>query len=169
MLGEQIDFDEAVEVVVDWVEDPANGSNWNNTLVIVTGDHETGYLTAGPGIFADRSLGEVSERTLSLEKIIESSGYRASWEDINGDSEIGDDETVYWAWNSKFHTNNLIPLYTKGFQSELFASYAINKDPVRGSYIDNTDVHHVMDTVISRPSANEGMNVNMVGIPNQIP
>lgn len=169
MLGEQIDFDDAVQVVVNWVEDPSNGSSWDNTLVMVTGDHETGYLTAGPGIFPDRSLGEVSERTLSLEKTVESSGYRASWEDINGDSEIGGDETVYWAWNSDTHTNNLIPLYTKGFKSELFASLAINKDHVRGYYLDNTDVHHVMDTVISRPSASADIDVNLVGIPNQIP
>ena len=169
MLGEQIDFDSAVEAVVDWVEDPANGSNWQNTLVIVTGDHETGYLTAGPGIFSDRSLGEVNERTLSLEQIVESSGYRASWEDINGDSEIDDNETVYWAWNSNTHINSLIPLYTKGFHSELFANFATNKDPVRGSYIDNTNVHHVMDTVMSRPSVSEDVDVNMVGIPNQMP
>lgn len=169
MLGEQIDFDEAVEAVVDWVEDPANGSNWNNTLVIVTGDHETGYLTAGPGIFADQSLGEVSERTLSLEKIVQGSGYRASWEDVDGDGEIGNDETVYWAWNSDKHTNNLIPLYAKGFNSELLASFAFNKDRVRGSFIDNTHVYHVIDAALSQPSASEGINVNMAGIPNQIP
>jgi alkaline phosphatase len=165
MIGEQIDFDEAVMAVVDWVEDPANGSNWDNTLVIVTGDHETGNLTAGPGIFSDQSLGEVNERTLPLEKIVESSGYRASWEDINEDSEIDDNETVYWAWNSSTHTNSLIPLYTKGFHSELFATFATNVDPVLGHYIDNTDVHKVMDSVVTSPIIIDNTGTGMVVIP----
>ncbi|WP_457755726.1 alkaline phosphatase [Thermodesulfatator indicus] len=44
MLEEIIDFDNAVKAVVDWVNDPNNGSNWDNTLVVVVADHETGHL-----------------------------------------------------------------------------------------------------------------------------
>ncbi len=44
MLEEMIDFDKAVKAVIDWVNDPSNGSNWDNTLVIVTADHECGHL-----------------------------------------------------------------------------------------------------------------------------
>ena len=44
LLEEMIDFDNAVKAVIDWVNDPTNGSNWDNTLVIVTADHETGHL-----------------------------------------------------------------------------------------------------------------------------
>ena len=44
LIEEQVDFDLAVDAVLAWVE--AN-SNWGETLLIVTGDHETGYLT-GP-------------------------------------------------------------------------------------------------------------------------
>ena len=100
MIGELIDFNEAVQEVIDWVEDPNNGSSWSNTLLIVTGDHETGYLTPGPGIFPNNSLGEVSERTLALEKMISGGdGRRASWEDDNGNYLIDGTEIVYWAWN----------------------------------------------------------------------
>ena len=42
MIEEQIDFDNAVQAVVKWVK---VNSNWGETLLIVTGDHETGYLT----------------------------------------------------------------------------------------------------------------------------
>lgn len=147
MIGEQIDFNNAVQAVVDWVEDPANGSSWENTLVIVTGDHETGYLTAGPGVFANQLLGEVSERTLGLEKPLAGSSRRASWEDIDGDSGIDPGETVYWAWHSGSHTNSLIPLFAKGAGAELFAPYATATDAVRGPYLDNTDVFKVMDAV----------------------
>jgi alkaline phosphatase len=39
MIEEHMDFDRAVQAVVDWVN--AN-SNWGETLLIVTNDHETG-------------------------------------------------------------------------------------------------------------------------------
>lgn len=45
MIEEEISFDRAVDTVLSWVD---QHSNWGETLVIVTSDHETGYLT-GPG------------------------------------------------------------------------------------------------------------------------
>lgn len=165
LIGEQAEFDEAVQAVVDWVEDPSNGSNWNHTLVIVTGDHETGYLTAGPGVFPNQPLGEVSGRTVSLEKEMEGSCCRASWEDGNENNMIDNGETVYWAWNTTGHTNNLVPLYAKGLASGLFANYAINIDPIRGPYIDNTDVHKVMDAVITATIVKDERGIEMVVIP----
>jgi len=45
MIEEQIDFENAVKAVVEWVN---RNSNWGETLLIVTSGHETGYLT-GPG------------------------------------------------------------------------------------------------------------------------
>jgi alkaline phosphatase len=44
MLEENIDFDNAVAATIAWVNDPTNGSDWNNTLLIVTADHECGHL-----------------------------------------------------------------------------------------------------------------------------
>jgi alkaline phosphatase len=41
LIEEMNGFDEAVNKVVDWV---GKNSNWNETLLIVTGDHETGLL-----------------------------------------------------------------------------------------------------------------------------
>jgi alkaline phosphatase len=41
LIEEMKSFNEAIQRVVDWVN---TKSNWNETLVIVTGDHETGFL-----------------------------------------------------------------------------------------------------------------------------
>jgi len=48
LIEEQADFNEAVAAVCDWVE---QNSSWSETLVIVTGDHETGYLTGTAGVY----------------------------------------------------------------------------------------------------------------------
>jgi alkaline phosphatase len=153
VIGEMIDFDEAAQTVIDWVNDAGNEASWDNTLVIVTGDHETGYLTAGPGIFPDTSLGVVDSTTLALEKTVTSTGRRASWVDTDGDNEIDDGETVYWAWNSGDHTNTLVPLYVKGVGASFFDSYDTQTDTVRGTYLDDTDVFKVMDAVLlNRPA-----------------
>jgi alkaline phosphatase len=45
LIEEEIDFNRAVEAVAAWIE---KNSSWDDTLLIVTADHETGYLN-GPG------------------------------------------------------------------------------------------------------------------------
>ncbi|MDR4506253.1 MAG: alkaline phosphatase [Candidatus Scalindua sp.] len=112
MIGEKRDFDAAVQAVIDWVEDETNDSSWNNTLVIVTSDHETGYLTPSRNFITDTSdprydqndpLGrfpDISDTTLALEKIVAGTGgLRASWKDSNSNNSIDTGETVYWVWN----------------------------------------------------------------------
>ena len=148
MIGEMIGFNEAVQTVVDWVEEPGNGSSWENSLVIITGDHETGYLTAAPGTFPDKPLGTVNEVTLALEKTISSTNRRASWDDANANNEIDDGEQVYWAWNSGSHSNSLIPLYARGVGVEQLTHFATLDDPIRGAYLDNTDVFRVAHAVL---------------------
>lgn len=144
MLGEVIGFNEAVQEVENWVNDPNNVSNWENTLVIITADHETGYLTVAPGAFPDKSLGEISNTTLFKEKTIASTQRRASWEDQNNNNEIDPGETVYWAWNSSGHTNSLVPLFISGTRSKQLDQFIRGNDPIRGNYIDNTDVFLIM-------------------------
>ena len=46
MIEEMIDFEKAVKAVIEWVE---KKSSWKKTLVIITTDHETGYLTGLDG------------------------------------------------------------------------------------------------------------------------
>jgi alkaline phosphatase len=110
MIEEQIDFNNAVQAVVDWVK--AN-SNWGETLVIVTGDHETGYLTGSEG----------------------------TWDPIVNN---GAGNLPVMDWSSGSHTNVLIPLFAKGDAARLFVHQADETDPLRGRYIDNTEIADVV-------------------------
>lgn len=148
-IGEVIGFYEAVQAVIDWVDEPGNGSTWDNSLVIVTADHETGYLSAAPDAFSNLPLGTVNAHSISLEKTVAGSNLRASWEDLDQDRTIDPGEQVYWAWNSSGHTNSLVPLFIKGNGASLFNAYASGVDPVRGAYLDNTNIFDVMNAVIS--------------------
>ena len=167
MIGEKRDFDAAVQAVIDWVEDETNDSSWNNTLVIVTSDHECGYLAPGRNFITDTSdprydpndpLGrfpDVSDTTLALEKIISGTGgRRASWADSNSNNSIDTGETVYWVWNNGDHSNSLVPLFVRGVGAGLFATYATETDTYRGAYLDNTNIFDVMNSVIMNAPPN---------------
>jgi alkaline phosphatase len=114
VIEEQLDFDDAVASVVAWVN---QNSNWAETLLIVTGDHETGYMT-GPGAAA--------------------LGY---WTPImnNGISQVPSMD-----WNSGNHTNSLIPFFAIGHNSRAFKFVEVGLDPVHGEYIDNTSIGKLM-------------------------
>lgn len=120
MIEEQIDFNRAVESVVSWVD---SCSNWDETLVIITADHECGYL-AGPN---------------SGKK--EKEGNKPVWNKIRNN---GKGKVPGMEWYSGDHTNSLVPLFAKGGGSEFFHKYAVNQDSVRGKYIDNTDIFKVI-------------------------
>lgn len=112
LLEEFIDFNNAVDAVIDWVE---TNSSWDETLVIVTGDHETGLLW-GPN-----SGGNVFNPIVN-----------------NGKGKVPGME-----WHSTNHTNSLIAVYAKGAGSHMFHAYADEYDPVRGRFINNTEIPQV--------------------------
>ena len=60
-IGETLGFQDAVQAVVDSIENPRNTrGGWDNNLLIVTADHETGYLAGsnpkGRGSFPAMSI-----------------------------------------------------------------------------------------------------------------
>jgi alkaline phosphatase len=114
LIEEQAAFDLAVDAVLAWVE--AN-SNWGETLLIVTGDHETGYLT-GP---------------------IDSTN--PTWTAVVNN---GAGELPGMTWNFGDHTNQLIPFFAKGDDGRWFTKAADHSDPGWGAYIDNTDIGKVV-------------------------
>jgi hypothetical protein len=159
LITEMRDFNDAVDTAINWVEDDTNDSDWNNTLLIVTGDHECGYLTQKKNVFPDQPLGVVDDDTVRVtgscatdkkgEKVDLGTGRRASWEDLDCDDFIDTNETVYWQWNSGGHSNSLIPLYCRGVGCDLFSNYyEPTPDLKRGDYLDNSDVWTVMNTVL---------------------
>lgn len=120
MIEEQQDFNIMVDSIVSWVE--KNGG-WEENLVIVTGDHECGYLT-GPGYDKDNII----------------DGYAVV--------DNGKDIMPGMKYNSLFHTGMLIPLYAKGAGSELFHLYADEIDYNFGYYIDNTEIGLVCNDLL---------------------
>ncbi|GMA27367.1 alkaline phosphatase [Arenivirga flava] len=114
-IEEQQDFNGAIEAVTEWVE---TESSWEETLVVVTADHETGYLAGG--------------------------GAGETWTPITGEP----GEMPDASWHSGNHTNALVPVYAKGAGSEAIAARATNWDLVRGAYLDNTDIGEVFFDLI---------------------
>jgi alkaline phosphatase len=119
MIEEQIDFNKSVKAVVNWVN--AN-SSWKDTLLIVTADHETGFLWG------------------------EKAGFPTNFDPLKDN---GAGKLPGARYFSTEHTNSLVPLYAIGAGSELFDGYADATDPVRGKYIDNTEIFLVMNSQIT--------------------
>lgn len=111
MIEEQTDFNQTVDAVVEWVE--AHGG-WENNLVVVTSDHECGYL-----------LGEKEgDNKFTTNPIVN-----------NGKGNVPG-----MKYNSGDHTNMLVPFYAKGAGSQVFSLFADRVDALRGKYIDNTEI-----------------------------
>ena len=112
MIEEQIDFNLAVETVVKWIE--ANGG-WEEALLVITADHECGYLT---GANSDPKWGAVVS---------------------NGRGRLPGAE-----FHSGSHTNSLVPLYARGAGSELIVRHATKHDPICGACLDSAALGRVL-------------------------
>ncbi|MFN3556868.1 MAG: alkaline phosphatase [Bacteroidales bacterium] len=120
MIEEQTDFNNAVRAVIEWVE---TYSSWEETLVIVTSDHECGYLT-GPG-----------EPNPVFQTVVN-----------NGKGNLPGMQ-----WNYGSHTNQLVPLYAKGPGAQYFRLMARENDPVYGPFIQNTDIASLVFLMWGKP------------------
>lgn len=144
MLEEQIDFNNSVKSVIDWIE---LYSSWDDTLLIVTADHETGHLWGdGKANFFDVDGDGIYDNGFDYAQI--------------SDNGIGVLPGAQYFSGS--HTNALVPLFAKGAGSELFANYIVGMDTNidemyglddswTGEYIDNTAVFKVMMAASAAP------------------
>jgi alkaline phosphatase len=123
VIEEEISFNKAVESAVVWV---GENSSWDETLIIVTGDHETGYLT-GPGSYQDSLDVGIPIQDIWKPLVHNGEGIQPGME-----------------WHSHGHTNSLIPFYARGIGSEKFHQRRKGKDPVRGDFIDDSDIGQVL-------------------------
>ena len=111
MVEEMREFNRAVAEVTKWIE---KNSSWEETLLIVCGDHECGYIT-GPQ--------EGNNSPLSNPVI-----------------NMGAGSLPKARYNSPGHSNQPIPLFAKGRYSEIFNLLADEVDQVRGRYIQNSEI-----------------------------
>jgi len=127
MIEETLAFADAVAAAVEWVE---KNSSWDETLIIVTADHETGYLTgpsSGPG----------------------AEGEAPAWKPVRT---RGRGIAPPVEWHSGSHTNSLVPVYARGPGAELLRDFADETDPVRGRYVDNTEIARTIFAVLGAPA-----------------
>lgn len=117
MIQEQIDFNHAVEAVIQWVE--AN-STWDETLVVVTADHETGLL-----------WGPDSDKT-PFQPLVDN----------------GPGAMPGLMYHSKKHTNSLVPVFARGVGAELLDTLIVGTDPVRGPYVDVTGIAKTLQAAL---------------------
>lgn len=118
-IHETIDFDEAIQVAYEfYLKHP------DETLIVVTADHETGGVTLGrtKGYTFDLSL--VPEKALSaktdLEKNVENYMQQYPADSLSKAAKIG--------WTTSSHTGGAIPVFAIGAGSSRFAGRADNTD-----------------------------------------
>ena len=156
-IEEQMDFDRAVAAVIEWVE---KHSSWDETLLIVTSDHETGGIW-GAGTFQNGVGGPVA-KTRSKEAL------KAARFDPTGDifnefravQNRGKGRLPGYQWASGNHTNELVTLWAIGAGAEQFHEFTRTDlrakvlwgDPYGwdGDYVDNTAVFHVMNEALTQ-------------------
>lgn len=129
MIEEQIDFHHAVNAVIAWVE---SESRWDETLLIVTADHECGYLT-GPDSGPVYAQGDSTAVPV--------------WNPLvnNGKGAVPGME-----WHSGDHTNSLVPFYAKGIGCDVFHRYASREDSVRGRFLDNAAIGQALFSLFKK-------------------
>ncbi|MBN2243465.1 MAG: alkaline phosphatase [Acidobacteria bacterium] len=115
MVGTTKDLHDGVQAVIDFVNQPGDGMDWDNTLILVTADHSNSYM---------RNQVKMEAGNLPLQDGME----------------YPDGEVTYGSTN---HTNELVRLYAVGADTTKFIKYEGRWYP--GTRIlDNTQLFHIM-------------------------
>jgi len=122
LIEEEMDFNQAVEAAAEWVE---TNSSWEETLIIVTADHECGYLQ-GPGSGGTRQKGE---------------SFSQVWKPVQNK---GQGNIPGMEWYSGSHSNSLVPIFAKGAGWKYLEKKADEHDLRYGSYLDNAELGKVL-------------------------
>ncbi len=124
MIEEQTDFLAAVQAVCDWVE---KHSSWDETLVILTADHDCG-LPWGP-----------ESGVQPFQPIVDA----------------GAGQLPGLRYNHTGHSNSLVPVFAKGPGAARLSEFVRGKDEragkiwgFSGEYIDNTDVFRLIESAL---------------------
>lgn len=94
----------------------AKNGGWDKNLVVVTTDHECGFV-----------LGPNSD-TVPFDPIVNNGKWKMPG----------------FRHNSGGHTNALVPIFARGPGAARLQSFATKTDPVRGKYMDNTDLIRII-------------------------
>ncbi|MEM8553071.1 MAG: alkaline phosphatase [Pseudomonadota bacterium] len=161
-IEEQMDFDRAVDAVIEWVE---TNSSWDETLLIVTSDHETGGIW-GEGTYTNGEGGPVAaDRSADALLAARYDPAEDLFNEFLAVQDRGEGNMPGYQFASRNHTNELVPLWAMGPGAGEFAEFTRTDLEAKrlwgeqygwdGSYVDNTAVFHVMDHALSEPSRND--------------
>jgi len=121
LIEEVNEFNTAVNAAIDWVY---KNSNWDETLVIVVADHETGFLTGK----------NINEKNYKTEKLQLENNGKLNMPGMFFNTASKEKKNYY------SHSNSLIPIFFKGNGSEVFTKYLDETDLVRGKYMQNNEI-----------------------------
>ena len=164
-IEEQIDFNGAVDAVISWVEEH---SSWEDTLLIITSDHECGGIW-GEGTWTN-GVGEAVAQDRSAESIKAArfNPEEDKFNDYIAVQDRGEGKIPGFQWASGNHTNELVPLWAIGAGSERFSEFTRTDlkaatlwgEPYNwnGNYVDNTVVFQVMEAALQRKSELKAAN-----------
>jgi alkaline phosphatase len=124
MIGCVWDLNEAVKAAVEFVDQPGDGIDWENTLLIVTSDHSNSYMRLSEAMTL--GAGDLPEQLNALYP--------------GGEVSYGTTQ----------HTNELVRLYALGDGGRLFTKYRNDWYP-KTKIIDNTHLFHVMAEAAGAP------------------
>jgi alkaline phosphatase len=161
-IEEQKDFDRAVAAVIAWIE---AHSSWDETLLIVTSDHETGGIW-GAGTFTNGEGGPVAEdRTDTALEAARFDPRADTFNTFRAVQDRGAGRLPGYQWASRNHTNELVPLWALGPGAERFAEFTrTDLEAARlwgkpydwdGDYVDNTAVFHIMNEAFAAEHASQ--------------
>jgi alkaline phosphatase len=137
MVGTTKDLDDAVQAIIDFVNQPGDGMDWTNTLLIVTADHSNSYTRLAKKLGAGDLPNQVAKPA----------GYVCPPGTYCGKFIYPDGEVTY---GSGDHTNELVRLYSFGAGTLNFLKYEGDWYP--GTRIlDNTHIFHVMMDAAGEP------------------
>lgn len=141
-IEETYDFNKAVKAVTKWVEE---NSSWEETIVLITADHETGYLTNT--LITEERFNEMKSKNCKV---------TVPGNNKNNSTLLKFNQPGH-GYAKCDHTNQPVPLYFKGAGSEMFNKKAeyykemnLNYDKLSNSYyIDNTDIAKILMSLLN--------------------
>ena len=159
-VEEQVAFNEAVDAVIEWVEE---NSSWEETLLVVTSDHETGGIW-GAGTYANSEGGPVAEDR--SDEAIEAARFDPAEDEFIEFLPVqdrGEGELPGHQFASGNHTNELVPLWAIGAGAEMFEEFDRTDLEAAelwgdqydwdGAYIDNSALFEVMSRAFAEDAA----------------
>ena len=156
-IEEQVDFNFAVDAVIEWVE---TNSSWDETLLIITSDHECGGIW-GEGAWTNSEGGAIAaDRS---DEALAAARFDPAEDAFNAFLAVQDrgaGNIPGFQFASRNHTNDLVPLWAIGAGSERFAEFTRTDLKAAklwgetydwdGRYVDNTAVFHVMEAAFGQ-------------------